>query len=315
MQLSQQDLLTLTQKAIFAAEQAGKEINNSTKSNLNISFKTSNTSLENTPTGGNSIASQIVTEVDIKSQNVILDILTPTLSLYDLGLLTEEQCDDKSRFEKDFFWCIDPLDGTLPFTEGKEGYSVSIALVSRTGMPYVGVVHNPVNSNTYWAYKNGGAFKNQKPWQISKSTNHFSFIMDGSFAKSELFKNVHAEIEKYAHSKNLNDIKLINQGGAAMNAIWVIENNPGCYFKIPKKEQGGGSLWDFAATSAIFNELNIPATDIFGNTLDLNKKHSTFMNLNGVLYASNLEIASFIQNINNILLEKGKGRRQNGKMY
>jgi fructose-1,6-bisphosphatase/inositol monophosphatase family enzyme len=65
------------------------------------------------------------------AQAAVLEVLAPTFKAYDLGLLTEELADDGSRFEKDYFWSIDPLDGTLPFTQGKPGYAVSIALVRR----------------------------------------------------------------------------------------------------------------------------------------------------------------------------------------
>ena len=54
---------------------------------------------------------------------------------YDLALLTEESEDDRSCFEKDYFWCIDPLDGTLPFTRNEAGYSVSIGLVAEMVRP------------------------------------------------------------------------------------------------------------------------------------------------------------------------------------
>ena len=47
------------------------------------------------------------------------------------------------RLELNYFWCIDPLDGTLPFIEGKVGYAVSIGLVSRDGTPLIGVVCDP----------------------------------------------------------------------------------------------------------------------------------------------------------------------------
>lgn len=35
-------------------------------------------------------------------------------------------------------------------------------------------------------------------------------------------------------------LKIIQQGGAAMNACWVLEQEPACYFKFPKPEAGGG---------------------------------------------------------------------------
>ena len=75
--------------------------------------------------GGESLASQVLTDIDEQSQQIILDILAPSIERFDLGLLTEERDDDRSRFEKACFWCIDPLDGTLPFIDNIPGYAVS----------------------------------------------------------------------------------------------------------------------------------------------------------------------------------------------
>jgi len=57
--------------------------------------------------------------------------------------------------------------------------------------------------------------------------------------------------------------------------------------KFPKKERGGGSIWDYAATACIYQELGLPSTNFKGERLDLNKKNGTFMNQEGV-YFSNL---------------------------
>ena len=75
-----------------------------------------------------------VTAVDKECESLILSYLLPTCEEFDLALLSEESEDDGSRFEKDFFWCIDPMDGTLSFINKRPGFSVSIALVAaKTG--------------------------------------------------------------------------------------------------------------------------------------------------------------------------------------
>ena len=73
-----------------------------------------------------------------------------------------------------------------------------------------------------------------------------------------------------------------------LNACWVLDNTPAIYLKLPKER--GGSVWDYAATTCIFNELNLPAHDIKGLLFELNRKDSTFMNHRGILFASNWEI-------------------------
>lgn len=287
MNLFSENLQDLCTVAISAAKKAGELISSYINKEISVQNKT----------GGLSLASQVITEVDLKSQEIILKELEPTFQKYDLALLTEESSDDKSRFEKDYFWCIDPLDGTLPFIEKKEGYSVSIALVSKDGTPQIGVVYNPVNNTLYHAIKGNRAFKNKKEWELSQQENTFTFICDRSFKKHTDFEHIISDLKTFAKENGPNNFKLISQGGAAMNAIWVLENAPACYFKFPKKENSGGSIWDFAASACIFNEIGAISTNIQGNKLDLNRKDSTFMNHEGIIYSSDKEFVEWIMKL------------------
>mgnify|MGYP000382546251 CR=1 FL=1 len=284
MKLSQNDLFLLSQCAISAALQAGQVIKQHTNSQPKINIKP----------GGSTLASQVVTEVDHFSQAVILQHLNPTCTQFDLALLTEESPDDQQRLEKDFFWCIDPLDGTLPFIESSPGYSVSIALVSRQGVPYIGVVYDPVKQTLYHAIKGLGIFRNATPWQIANTQTDLTFITDRSFIKQPLYEEVISQLNKLVKASGYSKLNIVQHGGAAMNACWVLEQGPACYFKFPKQQAGGGSLWDFAATACLFNETQAQVSDIAGLDLDLNRPDSTFMNHRGVLYSSNIELAQHI---------------------
>jgi len=93
-------------------------------------------------------------------------------------------------------------------------------------------------------------------------------------------------LQEYVTKLGLNEIKEISGAGSVMTAIRVLENGPAFMLKFPKKEKGGGSLWDFAATACIFHELGLPATNFEGGKLDLNRKDGTFMNHEGVFYAN-----------------------------
>ena len=84
----------------------------------------------------------------------------------------------------------------------------------------------------------------------------------------------------------MNGVKEIAGAGSVLNGILVLENGPACMLKLPKKENGGGCLWDFAATACIYQELGLPATDFGGGRLDLNRKDGSFMNQEGVFYAN-----------------------------
>ena len=286
MQLPTNQLLELCDIAIDAANKAGKYI----FSNHQKDFKVK------TKEGVKSKASQVVTEVDINSQKIILDILHESIQKYELGILTEESEDTKERLEKDFFWCIDPLDGTLPFTEGKPGYSVSISLISKAGIPVIGVIYDPVRDNLYCAIKGSGVFRNGKTWEINtKTSNELHFYYNRSFKYLPSFEQVIQQLENYATKTGLKQLNILQAGGAVMNALTALENFPSCFFAFPKKDKGGGSFWDYASTACIYNELQLPVTDIQGQPLNFNSPGNTFMNHCGVLYASSKEIAVQVQ--------------------
>ena len=248
-----------------------------------------------TKQGGNSLASQVVTEVDLESQRRILELLEPSIADYELGLLTEERQDDGGRFAHDHFWCIDPLDGTLPFTENVAGYSVSIALVSRAGVPLIGVIADPTTATTYHTRRGSGAYKDSTALSIrARAEGALTLVMDRSFAKQPDYEVLLEQIGSIAAEHGLGGVEIINQGGAAMNAMWVIENAPAVYFKLPKTEDGGGSLWDYAASACLFAELGTPATDISGRPLQLNREGTTFMNRDGIAYASDPKLSAAI---------------------
>jgi 3'(2'), 5'-bisphosphate nucleotidase/myo-inositol-1(or 4)-monophosphatase len=254
MNLNKSDLLALCDIAIKAAKQAGMMIQQYAGREFAIKDKVA----------GSSPASQIVTEVDWKSQEMILEYIQPTCEAYDLGMLIEESDDDLSRIEKDYFWCVDPLDGTLPFVEQREGYAVSIALVSSEGQSYLGVIYDPLTQTLYHAIKGVGAFRNEERW-------HWESNFDGSY-------------------------ETIESGGAVMNACWVLDRAPAGFIKKPKSQEGGGCLWDYSATACLYEELGAVVSDSVGNRLDLNSPISLFMNRKGVLYASHCEISERLQN-------------------
>ena len=281
------DLRELTGKAVQAAQEAGVLIRSYQNDEVKVLHKD----------GGDTYASQVVTEVDQKAQDAILQILEPTCSGFDLALLTEEREDDRSRFEKDYFWCIDPLDGTLPFTRKEPGYSVSIALISHGGLPQIGVVYDPVNDVLWQATIGHGVQKNGVQWEILPKGKELVFTYDRSFENHPERLRVLTELENYAESIGLQRLVATQFGGAVINACHALESAPGCHFKFSKPQEGGGSIWDYAATACLFQEAGAWVTDVFGEPLDLNRPDSTFMNHRGAVYATDQALAQKIRKI------------------
>lgn len=284
VKLSTPDLHQLADVAIHAATEAGKMIASSRP--RQVQHKAA----------GGSLASQVVTEIDRHSEQLILDVLTPTLGRFELGLLTEERNDDGGRLSADYFWCIDPLDGTLAFIEGLPGYAVSIALVGRDGTPWIGVVYDPVEVSMRHAIRGVGVFHDRLPWpkQQLPRGERLSVFADRSFLTRDDHDVVTSALDLIARDLGLDGVELQATGGAVMNACGVLANPLACYFKEPKPT-GGGSLWDFAATACLFHEAGAVATDMHGGPLDLNRADSTFMNHRGVLFTTDDTLARRIR--------------------
>ena len=114
-----------------------------------------------------------VTRADREAEALILDRLE---ALYPgVQTVAEEAfaADGAPAEAADWFWLIDPLDGTRGFIEGRESYTVNIALVHK-GAVVAGVVTAPATGTTWRSAAPGaGAFRRRfgEGWQPIKVRN------------------------------------------------------------------------------------------------------------------------------------------------
>ena len=86
----------------------------SLKNNITVKYKSEN---------------QPVTDVDIKIDDFLKSFFKKTTPNY--GWISEETIDDGSRLSSDYFWCVDPIDGTRSYINKKPEYTISIALLKK----------------------------------------------------------------------------------------------------------------------------------------------------------------------------------------
>lgn len=248
------DLMKTAKKAALAA---GHYIQTQRHTPLDVQSK-----------GFESRASDVVTQIDVEAQRIIVEILAPTITRYDLGVLAEEGAHDDSRLTQHAFWTIDPLDGTQCFIDGKSGYATSIALVSQSGDPILGVVYDPVNDTLFESVFGQGVTRNGvslKPLDAAPSAPT-KWYADQSLRTHSAFEQLNAAF----------DVRFV--GGAVMNAIQLLTEPNSVYIKPPKNKLGGCAIWDLAAVSLMLTELGGTATHFDGRTLHLNRKDSVYFN-------------------------------------
>lgn len=143
---SLQKQLTIT--ALSAAQLAGRILREKVNTALEVDFKG---------------RVNLVTEADRSAEKIIIDTISNHFPEHQI--LAEESPFVENGSE--FKWIIDPLDGTTNFVHGFPFFSISIGLEYRREL-ILGVVSIPLMNETFRAFKDSGAFLNDKPIQVSK---------------------------------------------------------------------------------------------------------------------------------------------------
>ncbi|MBD2099684.1 3'(2'),5'-bisphosphate nucleotidase CysQ [Leptolyngbya sp. FACHB-261] len=97
-----------------------------------------------------------VTAADLAVNRHLLSTLQTALGNEHFAYLSEETADVPSRFEKQWVWIIDPLDGTRDFIDRTGEFAVHIALVHQ-GRPVLAVVAYPMVQKLYTAVQGQGS--------------------------------------------------------------------------------------------------------------------------------------------------------------
>ncbi len=106
-----------------------------------------------------------VSYVDKGSEKMLVERLG--IILPEAGFITEEGTSVKKGVK--YCWVIDPLDGTTNFLHGVHPYAISVALIE-DNEPVAGVVYEVGGNEIFTAWKNGGAWLNEKPIHVSGYT-------------------------------------------------------------------------------------------------------------------------------------------------
>jgi 3'(2'), 5'-bisphosphate nucleotidase len=96
-----------------------------------------------------------LTIADQSAHEVIMKLLEPAK----IPVISEEGHQHEYIFRKnwEYFWLVDPLDGTREFLKGNSEFTVNISLIERN-LPLIGVVSVPATGQLYWAAPEHGSY-------------------------------------------------------------------------------------------------------------------------------------------------------------
>ncbi|MBI2471504.1 MAG: 3'(2'),5'-bisphosphate nucleotidase CysQ [Planctomycetes bacterium] len=200
-----------------------------------------------------------LTIADKNSNDVIVDNLK---TLYpDIPILSEEgkSIPYEERKIWEYFWLVDPLDGTKEFIKRNGEFTVNIALIHKN-KPVIGVIYVPVKGLLYFAQEEIGTYK----FEGKDNLDNFNTIDELTVSSQKLPGNTEKmpftivgsrshwskETEDYIHElkQKYKEINIIS-AGSSLKFCLVAEAKANVYPRF-----GPTMEWDTAAGHIIVEE-------------------------------------------------------------
>jgi len=219
------------QDVVAVAKQAGQAIMAIYQKDFDIEFKADESPLTEADKAAHNIIEQGLKELDSKNNT-------------DIPLLSEEgkNIPYAIRNNWEYFWMVDPVDGTKEFIKKNGEFTVNIALIHK-GIPVLGVVYAPALKQMYWAKQGEGAFKDDAKLPLKTAEQRESYKIVAS--RSHMSDETKAFIDEIATDKKKELIAI----GSSLKICLVAEGEADIYPRL-----GPTMEWDTAAAHAVVLE-------------------------------------------------------------
>lgn len=186
----------------------------------------------------------IVTDVDVEVEQAVRAYLQRMAP--EIGLLGEEY--GRSGPDGDYWWALDPIDGTSNFAHGLPLCAVQLALI-HDDKSVVASITAPFLGFDYYAIDGCGAFANGRQIQASKPTSLSNAIVSiGDYATGphEHHKNERRLKLTQTLAENVERVRMF--GSAALDLAWVAEGRTDAAILLSNK------VWDIAPGGLLVRE-------------------------------------------------------------
>jgi 3'(2'), 5'-bisphosphate nucleotidase len=202
-----------------------------------------------------------LTQADLASHHVILNGLHRLSP--DWPILSEEslQIPFDQRKLWQYFWMVDPLDGTREFLRRSGEFTVNIALMQGNA-PILGAVYAPAIDKLYFAARGSGAYKVERD-----VVSQIKVSRPQNAAKRTVVSRSHE-----THGESIGAVAGAEQScefiamGSSLKFCLVAEGAADLYPRM-----GPTMEWDTAAAHCILDEAGGFITDLDGNPMHYNK--------------------------------------------
>jgi myo-inositol-1(or 4)-monophosphatase len=221
------------------------------------------------------IISNLVTEVDKKSETKIIEIIK--VDFPEHNILSEEI--GALETSSDIKWIIDPIDGTINYAHKIPICCVSIG-IEKAGEIIFGIVYNPMSGEMFFAEKGKGAFLNDEKISVTKENNLKKALLVTGFpyvAADIPYKPIKA----FSAFLDM-DLPIRRLGSAALDLCWTALGRFDGFWEYNLHP------WDVAAGYLIMTEAGGKVTDFKGGKYSIYEKE--ILATNGLIHDDMLKV-------------------------
>jgi 3'(2'), 5'-bisphosphate nucleotidase len=257
---NEKDIIIKEQELIELAESAAREIMRIyTLDDRELEYKDDSTPL--------TLADRISSEIIVKGLRKLYPHI-PVVSEED----NPEDIDPNALPE--YFWLVDPLDGTKEFVARNGEFAINIALI-KGKQPVYGLIHIPAKDETVWAIKGKGAFSSQTG-PLRKRTEKLDMESEGlkiAASRSYISK------ETLSYNEKFNAPELIPKG-SSLKYVMLAKGEADIYPRFGRTME-----WDTAAGQVIIEETGGKIVDAYTDK-DFEYRKKDFANTSFIAYSA-----------------------------
>lgn len=216
----------------------------------------------------------IVTEVDRKSEEIIKSHLEREFP--DFEILGEEL---GGETKSQYYWLIDPLDGSNNFFHSYPVFCISIALM-QAKQPLLGIIYDPSRNELFHTIKGKGAYLNQQKIAVSTTTNLKGSLLATGFYyefKTQPDTNIEHFVDLLCSSQGIR-----RSGSAAIDLAYVAAGRLDGFWELGLKP------WDTASGWLMVEEAGGKVSKLNGSEFD--PFYPEIVSSNGLIHAQIIEV-------------------------
>jgi len=221
----------------------------------------------------------LVTDADRETELFLTEALKREFP--QIGIVGEEGS-DYAPAGAEYFWYVDPIDGTTSFASHLPQFAVCLGLATLDRHPVLGVIYAPVLEECFTAYEGGGVWLNDAPLRVTETTELKQAVVASDFPYDRFttddnnIKQFSAMLLRVRAGRALGSaaLSLAYVAAGRLDAYWEIKLNP----------------WDVFCGAVMVREAGGVVTDYAGGTDGLKTQKIRVVSSNGRVHQAVLDV-------------------------